>query len=187
MKFVSFVFIEFFAITALAAAKIVVPQLPQSPYDDTEISTNVTFFAGNEYSRLFMLSLAIDATSSNTLQLAFGQDINSDGVLDWQETDFLFGWRCGAWFFRDKTVEAASMFARNPGLRRLEWRLALDADRVPHALCAVDAGTDLGFSVSPGMFRQSWNMMRVTARGLSGPVYAAEGLIAAPGFSIRIR
>jgi hypothetical protein len=34
MKFVSFIFIEFFAATALAAAKIVVPQLPQSPYFD---------------------------------------------------------------------------------------------------------------------------------------------------------
>ena len=54
------------------AAKFAVPQLPQSPYDDTEMSTNVAFSAGGDDARTFSLSLALDATPSNTLQLAFG-------------------------------------------------------------------------------------------------------------------
>ena len=32
--------------SAFAGARVVVPQLPPSLYDDTEISTNVTFSAG---------------------------------------------------------------------------------------------------------------------------------------------
>ena len=56
---------------AFAAGGFAVPQLPQSPYDDTEISTNVAFSAGGGDARTFSLSLALDATPSNTLQLAF--------------------------------------------------------------------------------------------------------------------
>jgi len=187
MRFGAIVLLEFLSASALAVARVVVPQLPPSPYDDTEISTNVTFSAGGEDSRLFSLSLAVDATPSNTLQLAFGQDVNSDGVLEWQETDFLLGWRCGAWFFRDKTAESVALSAQEPGQRRLEWRLALNRDRAPCALSATDSGLELGFAVSPGMFRPAWNMMRVTARGLPGPVYAADGSVSAPGFSVRVR
>ncbi len=57
---------------AFAAGGFAVPQLPQSPYDDTEISTNVAFSAGGDDARAFSLSLALGATPSNTLQLAFG-------------------------------------------------------------------------------------------------------------------
>ena len=187
MRFAAAVLFALFSASALAGSRVVVPQLPPSPYDDTEISTNVTFSASGEDSRLFSLSLAVDATPSNTLQLAFGQDVNSDGVLDWQETDFLLGWRCGAWFFRDKAAEAVALSAKEPGWRRLEWRLALGRARAPSALSATDSGLELGFAVSPGMFRPSWNMMRVTARGLPGPVYAADGSVSAPGFSVRMR
>ena len=131
MRFAAIVLLVFvfLSASALAGSRVVVPQLPPSPYDDTEISTNVTFSAGGEDLRLFSLSLAVDATPSNTLQLAFGQDVNSDGVLDWQETDFLLGWRCGAWFFRDKAAEAVALSAKEPGWRRLEWRLALGRAR----------------------------------------------------------
>ena len=124
------------AATALAAARVVVPQLPPSPYDDTEISTNVVFSAGRDDSRLFSLSLSVDATPSNTVQIAFGSDGDSDGVLSWRETD---------------------------------------------------GGDDIGFVVTPGMFRPNWNLMRVTVRGMPGPVFAAEGEVSAPGFSMRVR
>ena len=70
-----------YAATAFASARVVVPQLPPSPYDDTEISTNVAFSAGRDDSRLFSLSLSVDATASNTVQIAFGSDGDSDGVL----------------------------------------------------------------------------------------------------------
>ena len=169
------------------AAEFAVPQLPQSPYDDTEISTNVAFSAGGDDARTFSLSLALDATPSNTLQLAFGRDVDSDGVLSWQETDFLLGWRCGEWFFRDKTVDVERAVPRNPGHRRLEWRVMLDGGRAPRGVSSKDGSYDMGFAVSPGMFNASWDLMRVTARGMPGPVYAADGKVSAPGFSIRMR
>ena len=176
-----------FAATAFASSGVVVPQLPPSPYDDTEISTNVVFSAGRDDSRLFALSLSVDATPSNTVQIAFGSDGDSDGVLSWRETDFLLGWRCGSWFFRDKMSGAEASAPRASGLRRLEWRLALDGERSPRGLSATDGGDDIGFAVTPGMFRPNWNLMRVTVRGMPGQVFAAEGEVSAPGFSMRVR
>ena len=173
--------------SVIAAGRVVVPQLPPSQYDDTEISTNVEFSAGNDDVRLFALSLALDATPTNTLQLAFGHDENSDGILDWQEAEFLLGWKCGGWFFRDKTTETEYVFARECGLRCLEWRVVLDSARAPRSLVATDGGMSLGCSISPGMFSPTWNLMRVTARSMPGPVYSANGAVSAPGFSLRVR
>ena len=188
MKFAAAVLVALlFYASAFAGARVVVPQLPPSPYDDTEISTNVTFSAGGDDSRFFSLSISIDATPTNTLQIAFGRDENSDGILDWQETEFLLGWKCGGWFFRDKTTETEGVAVQESGLRRLEWRLTLDRARAPSALSATDGENDLGFAVSPGMFNPSWDFMRVTARGMPGPVYSAGGAVSAPGFSVRVR
>ena len=188
MKFAASVLVALLVhASAFAGARVVVPQLPPSPYDDTEISTNVTFSAGGDDARIFSLSISIDATPTNTLQIAFGRDENSDGILDWQETEFLLGWKCGAWFFRDKTTETEMVAAQESGPRHLEWRLSLNENRAPSALSATDGGNDLGFAVSPGMFNPSWDLMRVTARGMPGPVYSAGGAVSAPGFSVRVR
>ena len=173
--------------SAIAAGRVEVPQLPPSQYDDTEMSTNVAFFAGSDDARMFSLSLSIDATPTNTLQVAFGCDGNSDGILDWQETEFLLGWKCGEWFFRDKMSETEAVSARGSGRRSLEWKVSLDRARAPQGLAATDGGQDLGFAVSPGMFSRDWNLMRVTARGIPGPIYSAEGAVSAPGFSVRVR
>ena len=86
MKFAASVLVALLVhASAFAGARVVVPQLPPSPYDDTEISTNLMFSAGGDDSRFFSLSISIDATPTNTLQIAFGRDENSDGILDWQE------------------------------------------------------------------------------------------------------
>ena len=188
MKFgAAILVVAFLAFSAFAGVRVVVPQLPPSPYDDTEISTNVMFSAGEEDALIFSLSISIDATPTNTLQIAFGRDENSDSILDWQETEFLLGWKCGVWFFRDKTTETEMIATKESGLRHLEWRLSLNSNRAPCALAATDGGNDIGFAVSPGMFNPSWDFMRVTARGMPGPVYSAGGAVSAPGFSVRVR
>ena len=170
-----------------AASRLEVPGLPQSPFDDTEISTNIAFSAGDAASRLFSIALELNATPSNTVQLAFGMDADSDGVLSWAETDFLLGWRCGGWFFRDKVTGTEAFVAREAGPRTLDWALTVGPDQVPRSLTAKEGSLDLGFAASRGMFSPSWNRVRVTLRGLPGPIYAANGGVFAPGFAIRLR
>ena len=176
-----------FTVSVRAAERFGVPQLPESPFEDTEISTNIAFFAGDAAVRTFSLSLALDASPSNTVQLAFGMDADSDGVLSWAETDFLLGWRCGGWFFRDKVSGAESFVPREAGPRTLDWALTVGSDQVPRSLTAKEGSLDLGFAASRGMFDPSWNRVRVTLRGLPGPIYAANGGVFAPGFSVWIR
>src|SRR5574344_1904062 len=176
-----------FTVSVRAAERLDVPLLPESPFDDTEISTNIAFSAGDAAVRTFSLSLALDASPSNTVQLAFGTDADSDGILSWQETDFLLGWRCGGWFFRDQVAGVESFVAREAGPRTLDWALTLGSDQVPRTLSAKEGSLDLGFAASRGMFSPSWNRVRVTLRGLPGPIYGANGGVFAPDFAIRLR
>lgn len=184
--FVSFLLVCV-SLTVSAAAKLTVPQLPGSPYDDTEISTNVVFIAGDYASRSLAFALELDAFPSNTVQLAFGTDADSDGNLSWRETEFLVGWRCGGWFFRDKAFGAEGFAARETGHRTLDWKLTFGPDFTPHALAAKDGAQDLGFTASGGMFNPAWNLIRVTMRGTPGPIYSVDGGVFAPGFAIRLR
>ena len=53
-----------------AADRFTFPQLPVSPYVDTEISTNIPFSSGEELSRRLSLTMELDALSNNTVQVA---------------------------------------------------------------------------------------------------------------------
>ena len=170
-----------------AGVHFAAPQLPESPYDDGEISTNIQFCAGDERSRTFSLSFDIDATASNTVQLAFGKDVDANGELDWQEIDFLVGWRCGGWFFRDKRAGRESFAAEFDGHRHMDWRLALDKSRRPSLLSATDADQSLGFAHSQGMFRQEWDKARLFVRGGSQNSCQVVGGVFEPGFSLIMR
>ena len=175
------------AAVAHASVRFVVPQIPESPYDDGEISTNIQFCAGDERSRTFSLSFDIDATASNTVQLAFGKDVDANGELDWQEIDFLVGWRCGGWFFRDKRAGRESFAAEFDGHRHMDWRLVLDKSRCPSLLSATDADQSLGFAFSQGMFSPQWDMARLFVRGGSQSSCQVVGGVFEPGLSVIMR
>ena len=64
-----------------------VSDFPSCPFPDTEVSTNVVLSVGNENTRVFSLTLELDASVSNCVEVAFGCDRNADGVLDRLETD----------------------------------------------------------------------------------------------------
>ena len=170
-----------------AGVHFAAPQLPESPYDDGEISTNIQFCAGDERSRTFSLSFDIDATATNTVQLAFGKDADANGELDWQEIDFLVGWRCGGWFFRDKRAGCESFAAQFDGWRRMDWRLALDKSRRSNSLSATDADQSLGFAHSQWMFRPEWDMARLFVRGGSQSSCQLVGGVFEPGLSVIMR
>ena len=170
-----------------AGVPFAVPQLPESPYVDGEISTNIQFCAGDERSRTFSLSFDIDATASNTVQLAFGKDVDANGELDWQEIDFLVGWRCGGWFFRDKRAGRESFAAELDGHRHMDWRLTLGKSRRPSLLSATDADQSLGFAFSQGMFSPQWDMARLFVRGGSQSSCQVVGGVFEPGLSVIMR
>ncbi|MGN0844198.1 MAG: hypothetical protein ACI4QT_03145, partial [Kiritimatiellia bacterium] len=73
-------------IQTLFAARIELEPLPPPVHIDTESSTNCVLYAGNGATRTFAFTLAFVATPSNNVQIAFGHDANTDGVLSIEET-----------------------------------------------------------------------------------------------------
>jgi len=170
---------------AVVASAATVGELPSSPFVDTESVTNVVFDAGDEDTRWFCLSMEIGATSSNNLEVAFGRDVNQNGLLDRDEMDLVVGWDSGEWFFRDRRAAQGQRVARSEGERKLNWRLKLNASREVVALTAVDAeGPVFAGVVYATLFDTGWNLMRVVARGEPTP----DGLVVAraEGWGFRV-
>ena len=58
------------AATAFASARVVVPQLPPSPYDDTEISTNVALNVNAARLERLTFSVAFESCETNEVLVA---------------------------------------------------------------------------------------------------------------------
>ena len=83
---------------AAFARTILVPTQPVSPYADTEVSTNVVIQTGRTDVRDVKIRLQLDGTPTNNLEIAFGCDANTNGVLDASEIETVYGWRAGRYF-----------------------------------------------------------------------------------------
>ena len=161
-------------------------RLVESPFDDTETSTNVVFDTGSSDVREFRLLVELNADVSNTVQIAFGVDADENCVLEWEETDSLLGWRCGGWFYRDKSSDNAEYVAVDGGTRTLDWKLTLDSNRKAKRLIASDDRQSLDFVVASGMFNPAWNLVRITTRG-GETVETISGELLRPGLTVKVR
>ncbi len=175
---------------AAAFARVVRPEaLPPSPWADTEVSTNLPFAGVPSAAELrdFRIALSFLATPSNNVQVALGCDGDADGVLSAAETDFMFGWNCGAWQLNKDTHWAA---ATTNEMKNLSWMLrirngwprALDMTENDVAVVAVTNAPALA-----GLYSSAWNLVRVTVRGVDAA--DARLVVAADpwGFFFKIR
>ena len=90
-----------FACAAFAAERTL-PTPPASSFPDTESSLNVPLPDWPTLGRRITLSLAASFTPSNCVQIAFGQDTDSDGVLAPEETHLVLGVDCNVPFIREE-------------------------------------------------------------------------------------
>ena len=158
-------------LSALAWADALSLDAPKlSLYADTESTTNVVFWAGDTDDRLFRLSLELNATADNNVSVVFGTDANANGVLDREEADSVVGWDSGSWFYRDRVTAAEAHEARADGRRRLNWELTLNPHKAAKSVKAADAdGVVFMGTIPAAMFNPDWDLMQVTARGLTEP------------------
>ena len=164
-----------------------VPPLPVSPFADTGSSTNVVFYADVAGDGVFAVSIELDASPSNNVEVAFGRDADGDGALDIAERAFAIGWDCGEWFFRDAVADVAGSCAGPCGRVKFDWRIRLDSGLRPTTLRAFTGGASLSFPVMETMYDPEWNMACVMARGFgeSGAVVRFGALREA--LTIRLR
>lgn len=178
---------------ALRAVEFTITQMPVSPFADTEVSTNMVI---NKADINYVdLKFTFCGTPTNSLEMAFGTDANTNGVLDAEEVETRFGWRGGRYFIENAlTCESFDSDAITVS-QNLSVELHLDIKTSPQqirriAVAGVNASAFAGIlSERPPawLWRREWNLMRVTRRGTEPPsdwlYYKASNL----GFAIRLR
>ena len=178
---------------ALRAVDFTVTQMPVSPFADTEVSTNMVI---NKADINYVdLKFTFCGTPTNDLEMAFGTDVNTNGVLDAEEVETRFGWRGGQYFIENAlTCESFDSDAITVS-QNLSVELHLDIKTSPQqvrriAVAGVNASAFAGIlSERPPawLWRREWDMMRMTRRGTEPPsdwlYYKASNL----GFAIRLR
>ena len=161
---------------AAFAKPIVVPPLPVSPYADTEAATNIAFNTTRFDVKKFELNFQLECSSSNCIQVAFGRDADSDGMLSFTETDVVYGWRNGRYFVED--VKGACRYEENISPLVMEahnFSISIQTTKEyqPKAFSAMAGSTSVFMSltetVPAWLYRPEWNLMRITRRGVGLP------------------
>lgn len=177
---------------ALRAAEFTVSQMPVSPFADAEVSTNVAI---NKADISFVdLKFSFCGTPTNNLELAFGTDVNTNGVLEAEEVETRFGWRDGQYFIENARTWERFDSESVTGSQSLAVELHLDirsrSQRVRRvAVSGANASAFAGLvSEHPPawLWRREWNLMRVTRRGTEPPSDWLYYKAANFGLSIRL-
>ena len=157
-------FVAILAILPAVAFGVTVETLPQSEYADTEVSTNIPFAVSFDAMSRVDFSLSLDASPTNGVEVAIGEDADGDGHLSLDEVDFTVGYRCGKWFRRDAAADDET---------ETDGPCAGRAERV--------------FTLKRRKLDPAWNLVRVTRRGVAeiGEVALVEGK--KPGFAVEVR
>ena len=160
------------------AERIAPPVLAPSVYADMENSTNIAI-APLVGGRSFTISLLLDATASNCVEVAVGHDATpADGALSHAEASLQFGWDGGHWFLATpgltNRVEIAPV---GPETRKtLLLRLGVRPNDTVRDVALLDGATSLIPNPPPIALpmADSWNMLRVTTRGCAPPQESLE-------------
>ena len=173
------------------ASSFAVPTMPEAEWDDTEVVTNAVLPTARADSRVFAFSLELDATASNNVEVAFGRDVNHDGMLSRAEADLLVGWDCGEWKVVDCGTGDDVVEQGTEGRVTLEWRHEFNAAYVPRSLSVTinDSAVFAALAANPPRFLYSseWDMVRVVCRGVDYPSPSISGSIENIPLAIRIR
>lgn len=159
------------AIVPLMSFATVAPQLPESEYADTEVSTNLVLNQG-AHAGSFNLRLEFSGTPSNTVEVVLGTDVDGDGELSFDESGMRIGWDCGRYFIeRVATGERfeETRIGTNDLSRVLDWQSEIKRHRIRTLAITNEAGAAFGIAVTnaPSWFYDGdWNLMRLTARGV---------------------
>ena len=165
-----------------AFARIVVP-LALSVCPDTELTEYRAFEQAQDNFVGLNVQLQFVGTASNNVEVALGCDADGDGILTFDETDIVFGWDCGRYFVRN--VLGDELFEEDAdgdadSARSLSWRCEVMRHRLKAFAATSESGAcfmKLTESCPSWLYDASWNLMRLTARGLG----VRDG-----GFSVKV-
>ena len=171
------------------AAEQTLPTPPPSAYPDTESSANVSVTNWPSLGRRVKLTLSANFTPSNCVQVAFGQDTDSNGDLAPEETHLILGVDCGVPFTRDEVK------VRGEGE---QWNVQIssaETEQEPNLDCSPSPST---FTLPiPSTFTFAWRQpsavakrcthAKVTTRGRGNSAAEIAAEITRPGVALILR
>ena len=167
------------AASSATAGMIFVPAAPESPFADTESVTNAAVRPSLiQRPRTFSGNIALHATPSNALEVAFGTSRNGDGILLPGDEAFSIGWDDGAWFIASPTNRIVSAAQEGARRRSLSFTVRISEEGVPTRLTISadglgDAFASLTDAPPAWLFSREWDAVRVTVNGVDA---AAESV-----------
>lgn len=161
------------ACSCAVAVELSPGQLPRSDFADTEVTTNCSFVFPR-YVHDFRFSVEFTATPSNNVQLAFGTDADTNGVLSAEETGMRIGWDCGYWRLGSPQAEDALVGEAVTAAERktLLWDMTVRRGRPWHLALTENGETvfpEQAEAPLPRLVIRDWNAVRLTVRGVDGP------------------
>ena len=154
----------FAALVSSSSFAVEVPALPSPEFSDTEVSTNFTFVVGEGSNRRLVFSLELEATPTNNVEIAVGSDADENGLLSLDEAELTVGYDCGEWFVRSAANDSVTY-----------------SD-------VVDSGTfRRTYEIRSRRIDPSWNLVKVTRRGLGVSSENVSFSLVESGFGLTIR
>ena len=165
-------------VSSALARPLEIETLAASPYADTEAATNAPFVVSHDKGNYLLFQLDLAATPSNNVEVAFGYDADTNGVLSVDEIGLTVGWDCGCWRMREG--EAGSRKSEGigskevgavttNGIKRLGWSLK-ENGRVAKALVSTENGEPIEWNFNDGLpswiYDPRWNLLKLTVRGV---------------------
>ena len=155
-------------ILPMSAFAVTVEPLPQSEFADTEVSTNIGFVVDRAMMTRVEFTVALEATPTNSVEVAIGTDGNGDGNLSVEESAYVFGSDCGTWFCR----------ARDEN--KIE-NTTVDLDLRPRPLISHT------FILKMRKIDTAWNLVKVTRRGCGAVCELVKAEGRKPGLVLEVR
>ena len=155
-------------ILPMAALAVTVEPLPPSEYADTEVSTNIAFVVERPAMTRIEFTVALDATPTNNVEVAIGTDGDGDGNLSVEESAYVFGWDCGAWFCRARAENKVETVTLDLNLQ--------PQPRLSHT-----------FILKRRQLDTAWDTVKVSRRGCGAVCELVKAEGRKPGFKLEVR
>ena len=180
--------------TGIAFARVInIPTQPVSPFADTEVSTNLVIHPSRTDVRDVKIHLQLTGTSYNDLEVGFGCDVNTNGVLDVEEIETVYGWRGGRYFIENvrtwERFETDAAYNAQRGV--VDIHMVLDSNSSLTSFSATCGGQtafpSLAATQPPAwLYRNNWKLMRIVRRGATTPSERVRCEVGYNFFVIRI-
>jgi hypothetical protein len=177
-----------FALHSRGEGRLTAAGLGEPVFADRE--TSATFALPQAAEKNWRLTLSLAGTPSNSVEIAFGRDSNTNAVLDAEETAAAVGWDRGVWFASGGPgLEERFTAAPSGCALTLDVRFAVNGAVKQAAFSEGKSPLPFeGMPAAPAWLDPAgWDTLRLTARGAGVRAEAARVSVFPDGTSVTLK